>query len=222
MAQLFVGLMAEGVTDYRFLKPIVEKTLIQIAYSCPGQIDITVFDIQYSKMGGFVEQVTDASRRGFNEFGIMILVIHTDADSSTPENAYNHKIIPAKNRINEFNEDTLCTHTAALIPVFETESWMLADKDFLRKQIGTKKTDALLEIDGHPESLSSPKEKIEKAIRIGRMDFPPKIQSKLKIEDLYSITGEAMELEKLSGYNSYQDFVENLKKELIQLNFLSM
>jgi hypothetical protein len=42
MIQLFVGLIAEGTTDYLFLEPIIEKVLLDIAYDCRGQVDVDV------------------------------------------------------------------------------------------------------------------------------------------------------------------------------------
>mgnify|MGYP000963879315 CR=1 FL=1 len=220
MAQLFVGLMAEGATDYRFLKPIVEKTLVQIAHDCTGQIDIDVFNVEYIKDGGFVDYVFSASKKGFNEFGIMILVIHADADALSPNDVYDNKINPAKSRIGQ-EEEEICKNIAALVPVYETESWMFADKAFLKKQIGTKMLDADLGIDGSPESFSRPKERIEEAIRIGREELPPKIRHRLKIDDLYSIMGEAIQTEKLLVYESYNDFVRNIRRELVQLRLLN-
>lgn len=82
MAQLFVGLMAEGSTDYRFLKPIIEKALINLALECRGQVDVDVFDISCSKEGSFSDYVLRASNEGMERFGIMVLIIHADADKS--------------------------------------------------------------------------------------------------------------------------------------------
>lgn len=217
---MFVGLMAEGVTDYRFLKPIVEKTLVQIAHECTGQIDIDVFNIEYTKNGGFTDYVLNASRKGFNDFGIMMLVVHTDADALDARDVYDSKIIPAKKKIDK-DSGEVCKNIAALIPVYETESWMLADKAFLKKQIGTTMPDMDLGIDGNPESFSRPKEKIETAIRVGREHLPLKIRNKLKIEDLYSIMGKAINIDNLRSYKSYNDFVQNIRQELVRLNFLN-
>jgi hypothetical protein len=96
MAQLFLGLIAEGNTDYRFLEPIVEKALIEIAYKCKGQIDIEVRVINCDKGVSFNDLVLNASKKGNLEFGISMLIVHTDADHLSSENAYQNKFIPAK------------------------------------------------------------------------------------------------------------------------------
>ena len=154
MVQLFVGLMAEGVTDYLFLKPVIEKALLDISSK---EID-------------------------------------KDVD--------------------------LCKELVAIVPVYETESWMLANKELIKKHIGTNKTDAQLNIDGHPESMRSPKEKIEEAIRIGRQDLPRKIRDKVTINDLYSILGESLDVRDIENFTSYKDFVNNVKTMFRNLNLL--
>lgn len=219
MAQIFVGLMAEGTTDHRFFEPIVEKVLTQIVFGCKGQIDIDLKIIQCDKGDGFINFVNNASQFGHQQLGINILVIHTDADDDSSEKAYLNRIQPALNFIRNQSNDTHCKNLAALVPVHMTESWMLADKVMLIKQIGTKKSESELGINGDPESFRNPKNRIEEAIRIGRADMPKKLRDSLKISDLYSFLGQALEIENLRRYKSFLDFEQNIKKVLIDLNF---
>jgi hypothetical protein len=219
MIQLFVGLMAEGSTDYRFLKPIIESTLIKIAHECTGDVTIDVLNINYNKSGSFRDYVLSAAKSGLTEYGIMILVVHADADNLSSDNTYRYKIKPAFELISKV-EDAVCRNIVPIVPVFETESWLLADKDVFKRVIGTKKSDFELGIDGNPELMSRPKEKIENAIRIGRLEMPKKMREKIKIDDLYSIIGESLKTDKLIAYKSYKDFELNLRKELIELNYL--
>lgn len=97
---------------------------------------------------------------------------------------------------------------------------MLADKPLFKKYIGSKLTDAELGLDGNPESFTHPKEKIEVAIARSRAELPKKIRYKLKIDDMYSILGEAIQIEKLSSFRSFQDFDGNFRRALIELNYL--
>src|SRR5690606_21420022 len=181
MAQLFIGLIAEGTTDYRFLEPIIEKALIGIVYECKGQVDIDVKVIDCDKGDSFTDYVLNASRKGNQELGITILIAHTDADDVSSDKAYNSKINPAKSLLKQQSDDTHCKNLIALIPIYETESWMLADKAFFIKSIGTKKNENALNINGNPETFNNPKERIEEAIRIGRADMPKKLRNNLKI-----------------------------------------
>jgi hypothetical protein len=88
MIQIFVGLIAEGATDRRFLKPILEKSLSDIAFDCQGQVDIEVKLIECDKGNSFADYVNNASLKGHQEYGISILIVHSDADSQNAENTY--------------------------------------------------------------------------------------------------------------------------------------
>jgi hypothetical protein len=83
MSQVFAGLYTEGKTDERFLQSIVQRTIEEIAFDCRGQIDIEVFVIDVPKGLTFVEQVVQASLIGYENFGIQLLCVHTDADSES-------------------------------------------------------------------------------------------------------------------------------------------
>lgn len=220
MAQLFLGLIAEGTTDYRFLKPIIEKALIDIAYNCKGQIDIDVRVIDCDKGHSFTEFVLNASQKGNLEYGITMLIVHTDADSLSSDDAYQRRIIPAQESLEQQLDTLYCKNLIALIPIYETESWMLANKNLFLKSISTKKTEIELNINGNPESFNNPKERIEEAIRNGRADMPKKLRDNLKITDLYSYLGQAIQIEYLKTFQSYIDFENNIKQELIKLNLL--
>jgi len=220
MTQIFVGLIAEGSTDNRFLAPIVEKALTEIVFECQGQIDIDVKVIDCEKGNGFVEFVANASQKGHQDYGITMLIVHTDADDITAENANNTKIRPALAFVEVQSAETHCKHIAALVPIQETEAWMLANKEVLIKQIGTKRNQVELNINGHPEEFTDPKERIEEAIRIGRAELPKKLRNSLKIADLYSFLGQSIQTEDLRTFNSYQDFENNVRKVLIDLNLL--
>lgn len=221
MTQLFIGLIAEGTTDYRFLIPVIEKTLINIAFDCKGQIDIDVKLIDCSKGNSFTEYVLNASKKGNQELGITMLIVHTDADDLSADNAYDTKINPTKIVLEQQSDATHCKSLIPLIPIRETEAWMLADKFLFKKSIDTKKSDSELNINGNPETFNNPKEKIEYAIRIGRADMPKKLQNNLKIADLYSYLGQAIQIEHLKPFISYKDFENNIREELIKLNLLT-
>jgi len=221
MGQIFVGLMAEGKTDYRFLKPIVEKVLTEIAFECKGQIDVDVKIINSDKGASFIEFVSNASTKGHQELGITMLIIHVDADDTTADATYDNKINPAISYLSEQSEETHCKYIAPLVPVQEVESWMLADKQILIKQIGTKKSEVELNINGHPESFTDPKSRIEEAIRIGRSEMPKKLRDALQISDLYSYLGQYIRIDNLRSFDSFKDFEHNIRQVLKELNILN-
>lgn len=220
MTQLYFGLVAEGTTDYRFLKPIVEKTIINVAFECKGQIDIYVYDISKKNKGdSFIEAVMSASQKGTAEFGISALIVHSDADAKEAKETYKSKINPATQKLAQ-TDNSFCKHLIALVPIQETEAWLLADKVLFKKVINTRKNDVELNIDGNPESFASPKERVEEAIRIGRENLPKKQRNQFGIEDLYSLVGDSMDIENLKQLKSYQDFERNVRNTFIELNLI--
>jgi len=97
----------------------------------------------------------------------MVLCFHADADDQTDENAFKERINLAFNTIKSDERD-LCKNLVAIVPIQMTEAWMLADKELLKKQLSTDKSDSELAIDKHPESFSNPRETIKMAINKAR------------------------------------------------------
>lgn len=221
MIQLYVGLIAEGTTDYLFLEPVIEKILLNIAYDCRGQVDINVKKIECDKGDSFSDYVINAAKKGKENY-MTLLIVHADADATTALNTYTNKINPAKAILEQKEDNSFCKNLIALVPIQETEAWMLADKNLFLKTIETKMSDSELNINGHPETFNNPKERIVNAIRLGRQNLPKKIRNKLNIKNLYSYIGHALNVENLETFNSFRDFKNNVKKELITLNILSV
>jgi hypothetical protein len=222
VAQIFAGLFTEGQTDIRFLQNIVQKTLEAVAFDdCSGQFDIELTPITINKTGlGFIEQVLEASKKGQEEFGMMIFCVQADADRKTLKETYQHKINPCQVELEKQHENDYCKILVAVVPIQETEAWMLADKDLLKEEIGTNKTDKELGINRNPETIANPKEVIEKAIQIARKNLTRKRRKDLTIAGLYSVIGQKIELEKLESLSSYQDFKENVREVFRKLNLL--
>jgi Domain of unknown function (DUF4276) len=220
MIQIFAGLLAEGTTDVRFLKPIVEKTLIKVAFTCKGQIEIELLLLDKDKSLNFIQEVLQASKKGVETFGMTILCVHTDADATNSENVYQYKINPAQIELAKQSDTYYCKNLVAIVPIQETESWMLADKELLKSEIGTAKTDTELNIHRQPESVANPKEIIEQAILIARSEVTKRRRNHLSIFDLYQPIGQSMDLEKLATLSSYQDFQENIREAFRKMNLL--
>jgi hypothetical protein len=148
---------------------------------------------------------------------MMLLCVQADADRKKLNDTYQYKINPCKVELEKQNENEYCKTLVALVPIQETEAWMLADKDLLKEEIGTNKTDNELKINRYPETIANPKEVIEKAIQIARKNLTRKRRKDLTIADLYSAIGQKIDLEKLESLPSYQDFKENVKTAFINL-----
>jgi hypothetical protein len=200
MYQLFVGLFTEGTTDDRFLQSVVQRTLEGIAFNeGRGQFEIEVNIISINKTDKkFVNLVLEASKKGVEEFGMTLFCIHRDADAPSAENTLVNLINPAIKILKEGQGNDFCKDVLPIIPIQETESWMLADKELLKIQIGaTEKSNSELEIENAPESITNPKERIEEAIRISRKHLVKKRRKYLAIKDLYLPIGQSLDLANL-------------------------
>jgi hypothetical protein len=98
-----------------------------------------------------------------------------------------------------------------------TEAWILADKELLKKELCTNKSDSELAIDKEPESFSNPKETIKNAINKAREGMTKRYRNKLKIDDLYSPLGTKIELSKLESLSSYKKFEKAVRDIFPQL-----
>ncbi len=220
IVQIFIGLATEGTTDIRFFESIVRRTFQEIALrECRPDIDIDIRRLNTKKTGrSFVEYVKQASYDGVKDFGMMVLVIHTDADKETYDVRRRYNIDPAQEELDKQGDD-YCKILTPVIPVRMMEAWMLADKELLKSEIGTTKSDNDLRINRDPESIADPKAVIEEAIRIAQSDLPKRRQ-RLTISDLYAIIGDRIGLDRLSLLNSYQRFKKEVRNTYRTLNYM--
>ena len=211
MRQLFIGLIAEGTTDIRFLKNIIFKSIQELSWSCDNQVEI--FDIrEVSAVGNsFTEKMLNASKRAKLELGITALCIHADSDAKSLENVMQYKFSPFLEQLKSMPEEDYCKHIIPTIPIQMIESWMLADKYLLKQLINANDlNDTDLGIDKNPESYSDPKSAIDNAIRISMSKQPKKKRDQITIADLYEILSERLSLEKLRTIPSFSKFEENV------------
>lgn len=217
---ILAGLFTEGSTDVRFLSSVVERTLEEVAFDCTGAIETKVEVININKSGlNFNQQVLEASKVALNKFGILLLFVHTDSDAIDDDVIFKSKIIPAQKILLE-QDDRYCKNMVAIVPIQMTESWMIADKELLKDEIGIEKTNAELDIHSNPESISNPKNVIENIIRLSQEDVTKGKRNKgLSISDLYQIIGQKIEISELEKLSSYLKFKNSLIDKLKDLNF---
>ncbi len=215
------GLFTEGTTDVRFLSSVIERTLVEVAFDCSGQIETKLEIIEINKSGlNFNEQVKEACKIGFEKFGILLLFVHADADSIDDSQTFQSRINPAIAYVNQQDEELFCKHLVAVVPIQTTESWMLADKALLKSEIGVVGSDVDFGIHRNPEEIADPKALIENIIRISKEDNAKRKRRKgLMISDLYQIIGQQIDILDLEKLSSYIKFKKNLIDKLRELNF---
>lgn len=219
---ILAGLFTEGTTDIRFLESIVKKTLVDVAFECDGEIETELEIININKTDlSFNQQALEASKKAKLDLGVLILFVHTDADGISDETIFRTKIIPAKSFLNEQDDNLVCKNIVAIVPIQMTESWMLADKELLKSEIGIEGTDFDLGIHKSPEETTDPKAVIEKVIQFSKENQTKRKRNKgLLISDLYQIIGQKVELSELEKLSSYNKFKSNLREMFKELNFI--
>ncbi|NCQ95351.1 MAG: DUF4276 family protein [Microcystis wesenbergii Mw_QC_B_20070930_S4] len=211
--QIIIALATEGSSDHRFLPNIIQRTFERVAFE--DQQEIEIFEpICLSQISG--ENIREKAKKyaiQAVEKGAMVLCFHADADD---KDVFKERINPAFNAIKSDKGD-LCKNLVAIVPIQMTEAWMLADKELLKKQLCTDKSDSELAIDKHPESFRNPKETIKNAINKAREGITKRYRNKLKIDDLYSPLGTKIPLSKLESLSSYKKFEEAVRDIFPQL-----
>ena len=216
--QIIIAYATEGTTDIRFLESVIKRTFEEVALECLQELEI--FDpIHIPKFAGRIEDKALHYAHKAVDNGATILCFHVDADDRTDDNAFKYLISPAFDAIKKA-KTAVCENLVAIVPVQMTEAWMLADKELLKRQLGTKKNDEELGINKNPEDFSDPKVIIESAIRVARDSLPKRRRSELTIGELYQPIGQTIKLNKLDNLHSYQKFKQAVRDVYKQLNYL--
>jgi len=217
--QVIVGFTTEGPTDVRFLESVIQRTVEEVAFECSGLVEVLPIQYIEKQNGNFVELVKNCARQA-ESLGVMVLCVHVDADARTDADTFDRKIDPAFTAINNLPREHVCKNLVAIVPVQMTEAWMLSDKDLLKEEIGTSKSNLELGIHKLPETYAAPKQAIEAAIRIARQDLTRRRRRKLTIGELYLPIGQRVSLNKLEKLSSYQKFKEAVRSAFQKLGYL--
>jgi Domain of unknown function (DUF4276) len=204
--QIFVGLLAEGSTDHRFLSSIIQRTFHELAFSGKTTMEISeVRIIPKIQSTSFVDQVCDAAIKGHEEYGLTVLCIHADADGATSQNTFDNKIDPALKALGLLQQAHI-EHLIPIVPIQMSEAWMLADLLLLLEQIGTNLSPNDLKLNRNPESYHDPKAAISEAIIQARSGMTRRRRSELRISDLYDIMGQTIGIDALRKLPSFLRF----------------
>lgn len=222
MRQIAIGLNAEGVTDYRFLKDIIYRTFTHIiAHECEIDIEILdVFCIEVPKTT-FHDTALTATMKGATEYGVSIMCIHADADNNSLNAIIDYKFSPLWESLKSQSDSKYCKIIVPIVPITMTEAWMMADKELLKKSINANHLkDEDLGLDKRPETYRDPKDAINKAIALAANQNQRKRIRNLNIGPLYEEMGGLLSLEALEKLPSYMAFANSVRKALKDLNYL--
>lgn len=220
MNRLSLALYCEGSTDNRFLPPIIEKTARSIldehrqnhvAVSTPGLITVN--------RRNRAESILQAAREAF---GYHALIVHADADHPQPHQARIERFDPGF-RCVQGATGNLCKCLLPIIPVQAIEAWIMADCERLMSLIGTNLHPIDLGIPEHTsqvEAIASPKLKLRNAVRVAYASRSRRRRAS-DIDFLYEPMGQSISMDRLKYIPSYQQFVTDLTRVLMDLRFIS-
>lgn len=220
MNQVIVGFATEGKTDERFLRGVIQRSFEDVAFECRGQVEILPVQYIERRDGDFIDVVKSYAEEA-DKSGVMVLCIHADADAPTDAQTFEHKIAPAFAAVQNIIDRAVCKNLAAVVPVQMMEAWMLGDKEVLKAELGTNKSNKELGLNKKPETYPDPKQTIVDAIRIARAGITKRRRRDLSISELYLSIGQKTALQELEKLSSYRKFKEEIRRAFRKLNYLN-
>lgn len=216
--QFAIAYFAEGSTDIAFLQNILERSANYLIneYRIKDAELLAVFPLNPEK-GEFVKEGLDACCKAFKS-GAEILCVHVDADAPDNRNVISNKINPLRAAVAKETNNQYCQNIVPIIPVQMIESWMMANKAELLRQMGTDKTEKELGLEKRPEQYADPKQAIIDAIGEVKKDEAKRRRNKLSINNLYAPLGNNLELVDLMTIPSFAKFMDDLHMALSELH----
>ncbi len=220
MRTLFVAYWGEGISDSRFLKPLIERLLLQLIQEFSDS-DVEVYspiEISPKSKDGFVSQILEISQES-SEYNFFF--IHSDADSADINQVWENKFQPAIDRLNKEAPKTYNPYLVPVIPVTKIENWKLADFEALKETLGVEieKNKVGLNISNDAlEKRSNSKELIRSVIRYAR-ELDPHAPEIDEIDDALAKSINFSTLKMQS--KSFERFFNSTKKMLEDLRFIS-
>lgn len=219
MSTLSLALYCEGPTDKRFLPILIQRTsqyvLNQHGKNTIEVLPVEVVDAPKQRQG---KSIVEASMKAA---GRHVLVIHTDADNRTYEQAKAQSFDPGYNLVQQTREK-VCRDLVAMIPVREVEAWMIADQEALRIILGIKmatldlglpKKARLVELESNPKITL--KQVVAKA-----HSSRSKRHRDIDWHRFYGALAREINLERLKEVPAYKHFVTDLTATLKTLNLI--
>lgn len=217
---ILLSFFGEGPTDNRFIPNIAERLIEQLLLEQNKEAIIQWQTIKKSGLDS-ATKILNASKQARY---CSTLIIHADADRETPTNAFIHRIKPGIDAINN-STVAVCTNITIVIPVTETEAWMLVDKHLLKDEMNTQLTNQNLGLtysQNRIEAIADPKKLLQDAIIAHQLSLTRKRRrSAVTIGELYEPISQRVELSKLEVLEAYRNFKTSLITALRSKNILN-
>lgn len=215
-----IAFLGEGTTDYRFFSNIVQRLVESLLLEQGKEGLIQWQPIQ--KNGASAQQIVYNAAKD-SKFSTT-LILHADCDNNTVAQTISNKFQLGLNQIQNCKDNEVCKNITPVIPITETEAWMLVDKDLLKSEMNTTLSNHTLGLTyqlNRIEHIRDPKQIINDAINTFHESLPRKRRKyAVVIDDLYETISQNIELERLEILESYEQFKNDLTNSLRLRNIL--
>jgi Domain of unknown function (DUF4276) len=222
MKKIGLALYCEGNSDEYFLPILLQRTSRYIIMEGGGS-DINIppvkrIEVPKSRQG---DDILAAAIKAGTE-GYDILFVHKDADDPGSEKVRKNHIEPGLRKVHETTKK-VCKNLVPVIPIQETEAWMLADINILQDVLDTNMDAKELGLPARPalvEKISDPKHVLQEAIRKSLERKSRRRRKKIDIEILYTRIAQEVRLDFLKQVPAYKTFASELMQTLKFLNLI--
>lgn len=219
MRYLGLALFAEGFTDHRFLRPLLRRVTERACLASRFSVELgEVLELHSPVPAGELNRAERILQAALEAAGVWhLLFLHSDG-AGDPAAARSERIDPAVARLRTQLPES-DRGFVAVVPVRETEAWVLADPTAVRVAFGRAEGDdlGLPEPPAKVEDLLEPKKALREAYfgieRRGRA-------SRRRISSFFEVLGETVSLERLDGVPAFSSFDRDLRQQLASLRVL--
>jgi hypothetical protein len=213
---LGLALHCEGSTDRRFLEPVIRRALLRlVAEHCSTAVDVAEQFVDLAASSRELEHV--ASRIIETAAAVDLVFVHADGGNN-PERARTERFDPIVDRIRGGDGELPLT-LVAVVPVRETEAWLLADPDAIRRAFGTTRSIDELGLRAHAgdvEHVPDPKATLAEAFQRA---VGPRRRRRLSrgYQSFLALLGEQIALSRLEDVPAFRQFEADLITALHRL-----
>jgi hypothetical protein len=203
MPEYYFAFYGEGKADYEFLLKVIERYLKQLL----PHIDFTADIVHHIEAPTEKERLLKLAE---DYAGLHFIIVHFDADSRTEDNVLQNRFLPAY-------EEASNKRCIPIIPIKESEAWMLVDYEAFKQSVGTKLSAKELDFPSQAhqvETINEPKEILNKALSLAQAK-----RRRIDLDELYAPMGELVSLELLDKVPAFQNFQSRVRKTLIEIGF---
>ena len=219
MQYLGLALYAEGSTDYQFLCPLLLRLCESACAQAAQPVEIggvlPLDDTHAMRTAPRGERIAQAAQDAAGAWNL--LFVHADADGDA-EQALRERVAPGLGRVRDAAWPR--AEGVAVVPVQETEAWVLADGDALRAVFGSTLTDSALGLPAQVtaiERLAEPKLALEAAFLATR---PTGRRARAGATALFNALGEQVALDRLRALPSFRTLELDVQAALQRLQIL--